>query len=283
MPSRNHSIIQLHSAVLLFGFAGLLGKLITESPIVIVFGRTALAASGLFLILRYRRTISIPEQRRDIFGFIGLGMLLTFHWLSFFQSIKISTVAIGLLTYASFPVFVTILESLIFHQRLKWPDMLLSVIVMIGLLIIVPEYTFSNTITLGVVWGVLSGFSFALLTVINKVYADTYSALNIAFYQNGIAALILLPFALMIPKALSVSDIGYIFLLGIFCTALAHTLFIHSMRQIRAFTAGIAAGMEPVYGIMLALLILGEIPALRTVIGGVIILAVVGFVSCRSD
>lgn len=283
MRDNHRAVLQLHTAVLLFGFAGLFGKLISESPVVIVFGRTIIAAGVLIFIIKARGNTLKPVSVRDWVGFGGMGVLLALHWLSFFQSIRVSTVSIGLLTYAGFPVFVTLLEPLLFRTRLAVKDLVYLFFVVTGLLVIVPEFSLANRMTAGVFWGVLSGLSFAVLTLLNKIYSRRYSPLNIAFWQDGIAALLLLPVVLIVPRSLSVTDVGYLLLLGIFCTALAHTLFIHSMRQMRAFTTGIAAGMEPVYGVILALLILGEIPVLRTVIGGVIILAVVGFVSCRSD
>lgn len=276
-------IFQLHSAVLLFGFAGLLGKLITESPVVIVFGRTFLAACVLFVILMLHRESIAVFHRKDAVGFFSMGVLLAVHWLSFFQAIRVSTVAIGLLTYASFPVFVMVIEPIVFQKLLRKRDILYALAVMIGLLVIIPEYNFRNSITIGVLWGILSGFSFALLTVLNKRYSTVCSPLKIAFYQDGIASLILLPWFLLIPKDLSVGDVGYLLVLGIFCTAIAHTLFISSMRQVRAFTAGIAAALEPVYGVILALIALGEVPSSRTLIGGLIILGIVGVVTGQSD
>lgn len=277
MTANRKAIVQLHTAVLLFGFAGLFGKLITESPVLIVFGRTIVAAGMLVIIIKVQGNSLKPARVRDWVGFIGMGGLLALHWLTFFQSIRVSTVAIGLLTYASFPIFVTLLEPLLFRTRLAVTDLIYLFFVVIGLLVIVPEFSLVNRITAGVFWGVLSGLSFAVLTLLNKIYSRRYSPLNIAFWQDGIAALMLMPVVLIVPRRLSVTNFAYMLLLGIFCTALAHTLFIYSMRRVRAFTAGIAASLEPVYGIVLALIILHEVPALRTVIGGLIILIVVAF------
>lgn len=279
MRDNHRAVLQLHTAVLLFGFAGLFGKLVSESPVVIVFGRTIIAAGVLIFIIKARGNTLKPVSVRDWVGFGGMGVLLALHWLSFFQSIRVSTVSIGLLTYAGFPVFVTLLEPLLFRTRLAVKDLVYLFFVVAGLLVIVPEFSLANRMTAGVFWGVMSGLSFAVLTLLNKIYSRRYSPLNIAFWQDGIAALLLLPVVLIVPRSLSVTDVVYLLLLGIFCTALAHTLFIHSMRQVRAFTAGIAASLEPVYGIILALIILREVPALRTVIGGLIILIVVALIS----
>jgi len=281
--NRKKSGFYLHLAVVLFGLAGLLGKLITESPLTIVFFRTSIAAIIILGMMRYTGEEIKIKFRREWHLFLLMGILLALHWLSFFQAIKVSTMAIALLTYASFPVFVTLIEPVVLKTRLKAKDILFALVVMTGLLIIVPEFDFHNQYTVGVFWGIISGFSFALLTVLNKLMTVAHSSRKIAFYQNGIAALIVLPFFLITPKCLSLADIGYLVILGVLCTAMAHTLFIASMRYVRAFTAGIAATMEPVYGMILALIILQEVPALRTVVGGLIILGTIGIVTFRAD
>ena len=283
MHQRNPSIIQLHLAVLLFGCAGLFGKLINEPPVVIVFGRTSLATIALFCIIKLQGNTIKFQGRRDIFGFTFMGLLLAFHWITFFKSVQISTVAIGLLTYASFPAFVTIFEPLFFNGRYNKRDIVYVFLVGLGLVIIVPQFSFENQITAGVFWGLLSGMSFAILTILNKQYGERYSAFTIAFFQDGVASVILMPFFLNSPKDLSGTDIGYIVILGIICTALAHTLFIQSMKKVRAFTAGIVACLEPVYGIILAGILLHEVPSLRALIGGLMIVLVVLKVSARPD
>ena len=283
MSNFKKSGLFLHLAVALFGLAGLLGKLISESPLTIVFFRTSIAAIILLSIIRVTFADIRTKFRSEGHLFLRMGILLALHWLSFFQAIRVSTVAIALLTYASFPVFVTLIEPVILKTNLKIRDVLLAIVVMTGLLIIIPEFNISNKLAVGVFWGVLSGFSFAILTVLNKLATVSHSSREIAFYQNSIAALILLPFLLITPQDFSATDIGYLIILGVFCTALAHTLFIAGMHDVRAFTAGIAAALEPVYGIILALFILQEIPLLRTVVGGLIILLTVGIVSAQTD
>jgi len=145
----------------------------------------------------------------------------------------------------------------------------------------VPEYDLKNNITLGVLWGTLSGLLFALLSVLNRKYVQKHSAITIAFYQNGFACLCTLPFAFMMNPSVLLHDFFYLLLLGIFCTALSHTLFIQSMIRIKAQLASVIAALEPVYGIVLAILFLGELPGLRTVIGGLIILGAVIYASMK--
>ena len=269
--------------MLLFGLAGLFGKLIEASPVTIVFGRTAFASVVLWIVIRRYRISLKFQARRDISGFLLMGMLLAVHWLTFFYSIQVSTVAIGLLTYSSFPVFVTLCEPLFFKSRLKTVDVITALIVMAGMIVIIPKFDIRDNIMQGVLYGLISGWTFALLTIFNKKYISVYPALKIAFYQDLIACLILLPVIIIQAPRIAMSDFAYIAFLGIICTALAHTLFIHSMKHIRAYTAGIIASLEPVYGILPAILVLGEYPQLRTVIGGLLILGTVFWVTLRSD
>ncbi|MBU4446427.1 MAG: DMT family transporter [Candidatus Marinimicrobia bacterium] len=283
MTTRIKHLSGIHIAVLLFGLAGLFGKLIAASPVTIVFGRTAFASVVLWIVIkRYRISLKF-QNRRDISGFLLMGTLLAVHWLTFFYSIQVSTVAIGLLTYSSFPVFVTLCEPLFTKCRLKTVDVITALIVMAGMIVIIPVFDIRNNIMQGVLYGLISGWTFALLTIFNKKYTSVYPALKIAFYQDLTACLILLPVIIIQTPRIAINDFAYIAFLGIICTALAHTLFIHSMKHIRAYTAGIIASLEPVYGILLAIFVLEEYPQLRTVIGGLLILGTVFWVTLRSD
>jgi drug/metabolite transporter (DMT)-like permease len=259
--------MSLHAAVALFGFAGLFGKWIALSPTTIVLGRTVVAALALGAVLALR------GQRRGRFEWrLGVsGALLAAHWVAFFQSIQIAGVAIGLLGFATFPIFVLLLEWTFLRRRTHPGDWVLALAVTLGLVLIVPEFQLSNKVVQGVLWGVLAGASFALLAVCNRVFASRREAGEIAFWQNACAAICLLPVLVLVPAIPSPRDLGLILVLGLVCTALAHTLFIRSLRVLSAHTASVVATMEPMYGIALAAILLGEIPNTATLAGGVII------------
>jgi drug/metabolite transporter (DMT)-like permease len=272
---KSSALCGIHVAVILFGFAGLFGKYLTLAPTVIVFGRTVFAALTLLLVaLGMRQTLAV-RSLRDGGAFMVIGMILAIHWSTFFHSIQISTVAIGLLTYATFPVFITFMEPYFFKEKIRLFDVAMAAGVFIGLVLVVPAYDFKNNITQGVLWGTLSGFTFAILSLMNRKYVQTYGSLVVSFYQNLFAALALLPLAFMAADRLGLSarDWGLLLLLGVLCTALAHALFIKGLANVKAQLASIIASLEPVYGVILALLLLGEVPSMRTLIGGGIILA----------
>jgi drug/metabolite transporter (DMT)-like permease len=271
----------VHLAVLLFGLSGLFGKLLSLPPLIIVFGRTAWAFAALVLLLVLRRQLFLPH-RSDWELLLVSGAVLSLHWYTFFESIQVSSVAVGLVTFSSFPLFVTFLEPIFFRESLQKRDLATATLVVLGLLLVVPAYSFVNRVTLGAFWGVCSGASFAVLALMNRRFAIRSSALSIAAVQNGVAALVLLPFVWEVGFHFQGYDFWYLLFLGVVCTAFAHALFISGLAQIRAQTASVLAGLEPVYGILLALIVLGEQPAWRTLLGGGLILAAVVFASLKT-
>lgn len=282
------STLQIHIAVFLFGFAGLFGKFLSCSPLVIVLGRTFFASIALYLYARMvSKTVLMSFGKKEFLFFILQGILLATHWWSFFYSIQISSVAVGLVTFSTFPLFVTFLEPLCFREKLKTTDIILALSVFIGILLVIPKFDISNQITLGGFYGIFSGFTFAVLAIVNRKNSRVSDSVAVAFYQNLFAAifLILPVWVLHIPIP-AVSDLPNLILLGVLCTALSHTLFIKSLSFIRAQTASIIAGLEPVYGIILAYFILGEIPGIRTIAGGIVIIGTTvasGYLSAKTN
>lgn len=267
-------MVKIHVAVFLFGFAGLFGKFLTCSPLYIVLGRTSFAAIALFVYARiFSGTRLGGFDRTSVLFFLFQGILLASHWVLFFLSIQISSVAVGLVTFSSFPLFVTFMEPFFFREPLKKRDIAISLAVVAGILLVIPDVDLSNNITLGGFYGILSGLTFAVLALVNRRNARISDPIAVAFYQNLFAALILaLPILILNPKPPDLSDLPILILLGVVFTALAHTFFIQSLTKIRAQTASVIAGLEPVYGIVLAFFLLNEIPHIRTLAGGIVII-----------
>jgi len=279
--AKKQSLIEIHAAVVLFGLAGLFGKWLVLSPFIIVLGRVFYASAALFLFFLLTKTNMRIFPARNYAVFILLGFILAVHWVAFFHSIQISTVAIGLLSYSSFPVFTAFLEPLFFKERIKISMIVCALLCLAGVFLIIPQFDLDNSTYRGVLWGLFAGFTFSILTILNRKLSLRYSSLLIAFYQDFWATLFLLPFFFILRPQISSRDILLLLALGIFCTALSHSLFIKGMRHINAQTAAIISSLEPVYGIILALLILKEIPAVRTVLGGMVILGTTFAVTWR--
>ncbi len=276
-------MIEIHIAVFLFGLAGLFGKFISLSPIIIVFGRVILASVALFLTLKFLKISLFPDGIPFLLLFL-LGSILATHWATFFRSIQISTVAIGLLSYSSFPIFTVLLEPLFFREKFSKTNFLLSVLAFSGIGILIPELEIKNKVTQGIILGLISGLTFSILSIFNRKLSQKYSSLLITFYEDWSASLILFPIVIF-QKSVIISrqEILLLVFLGIFCTALAHTLFVKGMRNVKTQIASIIATLEPVYGILLAFILLREIPSLRTILGGTLIMGATIIVSARKE
>jgi len=270
---KKRSLAEIHVAVVLFGIAGLFGKWIALSPSIIVLGRVFFASIALALILLISKQTILFPKKSTYFLLVSLGLLLAVHWTVFFQSIQISTVAVGLLSYSSFPVFTAILEPLFFKEKIQIKNLFYAGVCVLGIFLIIPKFDLNDAIFQGVLWGIAAGLTFSILTIFNRKLSKEYSSLVIAFYQDFFATLFLIPFFFILRPTLDLKNIILLCILGIFCTAGSHTLFIKGMKYIRAQTAAIISSLEPVYGIVIAFFFLHEIPTFRTVLGGMIILS----------
>jgi drug/metabolite transporter (DMT)-like permease len=272
LASKKNSLFEIHVAVLLFGLAGLFGKLLVLSPFIIVLGRVFFASITLALFLWLSKQKMEISPKKNYLYFILLGTILAVHWVSFFQSIQVSTVAVGLLSFATYPVFTTFLEPLFLKENIVKVNIFFSLFCVIGVFLIIPRFNLDNSTFVGVLWGLLSSLAFAVLTILNRKLTQHFSSLLIAFYQDFLAMVFLLPFYFVLRPALNKNDILLLLILGVFCTAGAHTLFINGMKRIKAQTASLTNFLEPVYGIIFAFFFLHEIPSLRIILGGAIIL-----------
>ncbi len=267
-------MVKIHLAVFLFGFAGLFGKFLSCSPFIIVLGRTFFAAITLFVYAKMLSGTRLGKlDKTSLFFLILQGILLAGHWVTFFLAIQISSVAVGLVTFSSFPLFVTFMEPFFFKEPLKMRDIATALAVFAGILLVIPDINLSNNVTLGGFYGIISGLTFAVLTLVNRRNARLSDPIAVAFYQNLFAALFLFfPVLILNIAAPEAADLPTLILLGVVFTAMAHTFFIQALTKIRAQTASVIAALEPVYGIVLAFFLLNEIPRVRTLAGGVVII-----------
>ena len=271
---KKQAILSVNIAVLLFGLAGLFAKWIHLPAICITFGRVFFSSIALGLYIRIRRQ-SLRISKKDTVLLLFAGAILALHWWAFLESIQRSTVAIGTITFSAFPLFVTFFEPLVFHQKLKSSNVAIAIIILLGVLITIPEFSLENQMFLGVLVGMVSALAYAVLTIINKSTANRISSTVTAFYEQATATVVLLPFMFRVSVQPSASDIAMLLFLGVITTALAHTLFIASLETLPAQLAGVCSSLETVYSIIFALLLLKEIPTIREIIGAVIIVGTV--------
>lgn len=270
--TRTAAFVSLHAAVALFGFAALFGKWIELPATAIVLGRTVVAAITLAIVLAMRERALGPVRPALVLN----GAILATHWVAFFEAVQVASVAVALIGYATFPLFVLVLERRRGAGPTSGGDTAVAALTAAGLVVLAPQFSWSSDAFRGLALGVASGFTFAWLSVRTKRYVASASPTRIAFWQNAFAAVCLAPviaFATPLPPWPTPTDWALIVALGVICTGLAHTLFIASMQRLSAHTASVVAALEPVYGILLAMLLLHEVPDIRTTLGGALIVA----------
>lgn len=274
LDENRKSIMSLHIAVMLFGFSAVLGQFV-DAPAVIVAGGRVVCSSILLLVSALLSKRKIRLTRRMDYGIAVIaGIILAIHWTTFFQSIQSSSVAIGTITFSTFPLFLTFLEPLVFHEKFQMQSLLGAAVLLLGVFITIPEFSMENQMTVGILWGMVSSLSYAILTLFNRYLSHTYEAGTICLYEQRTAAVVLLPTFFFVQTRWTVENIVGIAMIGLVCTAIAHSLYVAAQKKVKAQTAGIISGMETVYGIVFAMLFLGEVPGIREVIGGIIILCV---------
>ncbi len=297
---RGHAmgVLQAHGATVLFGLAGLFGKWVA-APSLVVAGLRTLIASACFaaLLLAWPRLGSGPgtavrdsatrdtalrdtasRGRHALLAALA-GAILGTHWWFFFEAIQVSTVAVALLAYSTAPGFVAVLEPLLHREAPSGRALLASGVVLAGVALMVPRWTLGEATAAGAAWGVGAGLLFAILMLLNRRLVPVYGPVRLSYYLNLGASAVLLPFLPGAWVPLTARDWGLLVLLGVGFTVLAHTLFIGSLRRLKAQTAALISAMEPVYGILGAALLLGETPTLRTLAGGGLILGAVVWVT----
>ena len=287
--SHRIGIISILVALPFVSLTGLFGKFLTIAPLLIVQGRSIFAFGTLLIALLVMRKKLFFQDYREWIWLIVSGSILGIHWIAFFEAIQVSTVAIGLLSFASYPLFTTLLEPLFFKEVLRRKNVLAALIVICGLAIMAtsseePNAIISGSVIQGLLWGLLAGFGFSVLTLLNRGYVRNHSPLLLTCWQNGFAALVLLPWSLTESWMISGKDWGLLFVLGVICTVGGHTLLINGLRHVKAQIASLLiAGLEPVGAIVFALFLLGEIPSLQTLLGGLLIVGTTFLITNRAN
>jgi drug/metabolite transporter (DMT)-like permease len=279
MHSKKRCLIELNVSLLIMSGTTLFPKLIDLPVHYIILGRSTIAAVALYLFLKISKKKCFLPSDNTYFIIILTGILLAMHWLALFKSIQISSVSIGIISFFTYPVITIFLEPLFFKNRLHLSDFILSFFVIIGVSLILPGFELNNTATQGVLWGMISAFFFALRNILSKKVLKFHTGEEIMLFQLIISAVFLLPtvFFFSTGTAVSCSNIFKIVVLGIFFTAIPHTLLIRSLSGLRPKTVSIISSLQPFLCVIIAILCLNEIPSLKIIIGGLFIISAVIF------
>lgn len=255
------SYMVLHVAVILAGFTGVFGKLISINEVLLVWYRLLFSAICLFAVLKFFKVnTQIPVKEKAQIAKVGI--FITIHWVFFYASIRYSNISIGVVCYCLTSFFTAIFEPLLNKKKLSLSELALSLLTLAGIGLI---FHFDTSYQFGIVLGVISSAFAALYTVYNERLVRKYDSKLINYYQmtGGTIVLGLLlpvynwfyPFHEIIP---GLKDCMYLLLLAVFCTVLLYILFAESLKRIPAFTVNLSFNLEPIYAIIMAFLFFGE-------------------------
>ena len=280
--------LHLHFIVFIWGFTAVLGALISIDAIPLVWYRMLMASVLILLWLKLRKeNLKFSKRTLALFGFAGL--IIALHWLAFFGAIKISNVSVTLAVMSTGAFFTSFLEPLFYRRKIIWYEVFFGLIVVGGLYLI---FNVETAYTLGIGLALCASFLGALFSVINGKYTIQYSASAVSYYELlfGTACItIYLAFSGSFTAEffqLSNTDWLYLFILASAATAYAFIASLHVMKWISPYTVMLTVNLEPVYGIILALLILGDTEYMspQFYMGAVIILMTViinGYIKTR--
>jgi drug/metabolite transporter (DMT)-like permease len=272
---------KLHFIVFLWGFSAILGKLVTIPPVEMIFYRSLLAAIGLGLvIIAARGTFTVTTK--ELLSLILIGCIVAVHWVAFFASARVANVSVSLVGFATNSLWAAILEPWFNRSRIKKFELLLGLIVMFGLYVI---FSFDFAYKFGLLLGVFAGFTAALFSVLNSKLVRTIPAFTISFYEM-VGAFVALGLFMTINSMVSDAPVElvpapmdwvYIALLAGACSVYAYSTAVELMKRLSVFLIQLSLNLEPVYGIIMAVIIFGNDEKMSTkfYIGTTIILAAV--------
>lgn len=260
MTEKQNAFIKLHLSVLLAGFTGLFGKLITLNEVNIVWYRMFFASVFLLLLKGLPKVTS-----RKLLHLSLAGALLGFHWVLFYSSIKLSNISIGVICYSLVGFFTALIEPAVFHKRVSFLEILFSLITVLGLLCI---FSFDSRYRLGISVGVVSSFVAALYGTLNKkISADVSSSTTLLYsMMDGLVFLscIIPLYLLVFPSSQPViifpqgNNLYWLLCLSLVCTVGLYILQIQSLKHLSAFTVNLTYNLEPCYTILIAFLFFNE-------------------------
>jgi drug/metabolite transporter (DMT)-like permease len=257
MMSKYKYLILLHLIVFIFGFTGILGELITLPAVNLVFFRCLIAMVVIFLFALLSKRIKRFDTKTSL-KMLGIGVLTAIHWILFFASIKLSTVSVAVSIMASTALWVALFEPLVTKRKILATEIVLGVMVIIGLMII---FSFETKYILGLSVALVSAMFAAVFSTFNAQMVKRIDSVNLGFYEMSSATIVVGAYLLLkgdMSFDLSSNDILWLLVLGIVATAFAFVISIEVMKELSPFTVGLTINLEPIYTIILALIIFGS-------------------------
>lgn len=257
--SLNRSLFILHLTVLVWGFTGILGALISIPSVQLVWYRVLIAFITLYIYFRATKT-SLKVSRETFIKLFLTGAIVGAHWILFFQSIKASTVSVGLVCLSSLTLFTALLEPLLKKSKISAIEILTGLMIITGIYMI---FKFETQYTIGIICGLGAAFCGSLFSIINSKQVQNRPAPIISFYELigawvWISAYLFSTNGFDSSMTLNTSDFAYLLILGTICTSVAYVAGVSVMKQLSAFRVALITNLEPLYGIALAFLFFGK-------------------------
>lgn len=278
---KNLSLLLL--ATLFISTSGVLGKYIQMSPEVIIFFRASFAATIIYLFCKIKKVDLSIRTRKEKISFLISGFFMGAHWVTYFYALKLSNVAIGMLSMFTFPVMTAFLEPLFSKQKLNGIHVVLALLVLVGMYFLVPDFSIENDEAKGILFGVFSALCYALRNLITKKSVTNYNSSAIMFYQLTTVTILLIPVLFISDISNFQSQFPLLILVALLTTAIGHTMLVSSLQYFSVSTASIIGSVQPIFGIIIAYIFVNEIPNKNTFIGGSLILLTVVIESIRSN
>jgi len=275
-------LFELNLATVFISTSGALGKFIDMPTPVIIWWRSALAILFLYGFIRFRKIKLTLYSRREAVVILISGLLTGAHWITYFYALKLSNVAIGMLSLFCYPVITALLEPIFVKIKLDVIHILLGIMVLFGIFLLVPDFSLESSHVQGILFGLVSAIFYALRILISKQLVVKYNGTLLMFYQLVILSVVLIPTLVFMDTSGIKSEWPFVFMLALVTTALGHTMLVHSLKHFSGSTASIISSAQPVFGIIIAYFFLNEIPTKHTLLGGLIIFLTVIIESVRS-
>lgn len=261
--------------MLLISTSGAIGRYITIVPTTSIWVRSLLAAVILFCFCMFSRLSFKINRKADLVNILLSGLFLGLHWTLYFYSLQYTNVAIAMLTLFTFPLFTAIAEPIFYKTGWSFSQLAGSIMVLIGLYVLLPSTDLSDNNVMGILIGIGSSLSYTIRNLILKPQVSRYNGSVLMTYQLIVVTLLMIPFQLEISFT-EIWDFALpLAILALFTTSMGHTLFLRSFKYFSLSMASILSSLQPIYGIIIALIFLGEVPELNSILGGVLILGTV--------
>ena len=246
--------------VLILGFTGIFGKLISLNTIELVWYRMLIAFITLFTFLVFKKELT-KIKKKDFFGLLFVGSLVAVHWFFFFESIKVSNVSVAVVCLSTASFFSAMIEPFFLKRKPKLYEYILGIVVFVTLFLMLEAET---KYTMGYIYGIIASFLGTLFTLYNAKYINRLEASKITMVEM-LAGVIIFSILMLINKEIGISnlkininDFVYLFLLGTICTAAVFVWMVEIMKYISPYSLIMAINLEPIYSIVLALIIFSE-------------------------